>query len=111
MAKRKLIAQINAVNCKLCKKDMLVTKPDLALTPMQVKELTDKGIAVSLPNSKQFLDGQNAQRSNDWSVDPIFRPLIPDLRKMPAVPSGSYPYTLKGRHTYPPHKPPQHPYR
>ena len=73
MAKRKLIAQINAVNCILCKNDMLVTKPDLALTPMQVKELTDKGIAVSLPNSKQFLDGQNAERSNDWSVDPIFR--------------------------------------
>lgn len=72
MARRILKAQLRPVNCKLAGNDVLVTKPGLSMTPSQVKELTDRGIAVSLPNEKQFLDGQNLPTS-DWSVDPVFK--------------------------------------
>ena len=70
MAKRKLVAQLNPVNCKVVDSLELVTKPNLAMTPKQVQELTDRGIAVSLPNEKTFLDGSS---KTDWSIDPIFR--------------------------------------
>ena len=46
MAKRKLIAQLNPVNCKVVDSLELVTKPNLAMTPKQVQELTDRGIAT-----------------------------------------------------------------
>lgn len=72
MALRKLISQIRSVSCKLSSKDMLVTKPDLAITPSQVQELTNKGISVSLPNAKQFLDGNALEAAKGWDVDPIF---------------------------------------
>lgn len=72
MARRIFKAQLRPVNCKLTDNDMLVTKPGLSMTPSQVKELTDRGIAVSLPNEKQFLDGQNLPTS-DWFVDPVFK--------------------------------------
>lgn len=71
MAKRKLIAQLNLVNCKVVDDLELVTKPNLAMTPKQVQELTNRGIAVSLPNEKSFLDGSPS--TTDWSIDPIFR--------------------------------------
>lgn len=71
MAKRKLVAQLNPVNCKVVDALELVTKPNLAMTPKQVQELTDRGIAVSLPNEKSFLDGSSSK--TDWSIDPIFR--------------------------------------
>lgn len=72
MAQRKLIPQIHSINCK-CRGDLeLVTKPGLAMTPKQVQELTDRGIAVSLPNEKSFLDGSSSSKT-DWSIDPIFR--------------------------------------
>ena len=73
MAKRILKAQIRPISCRLSESDNLVTKPNLAMTPSQVKELTDKGIAVSLPNEKQFLDGTTYSGSTDWSVDPVFK--------------------------------------
>ena len=72
MAKRKLVAQLNPVNCKVVDSLELVTKPNLAMTPKQVQELTDRGIAVSLPNEKSFLDGSSSSKT-DWSIDPIFR--------------------------------------
>lgn len=72
MAKRKLIAQLNPVNCKVVDSLELVTKPGLAMTPKQVQALTDRGIAVSLPNEKSFLDGSPSSPT-DWSIDPIFR--------------------------------------
>lgn len=73
MALRKIFAQVKPVTCKRDERiDVLCTKPGLAMTPSQVKELTDKGIAVSLPNEKQFFDGQNPRQS-DWHVDPIFK--------------------------------------
>ena len=69
MANRKLNPLIKTCSCSLCdERDKLVTKPHLAMTPQQCKELTDRGIAVSLPNS-QFLDGE----SNGWDIDPSFR--------------------------------------
>lgn len=71
MAKRKLIAQLSPVNCKVVDSLELVTKPGLAMTPKQVQELTDRGIAVSLPNEKSFLDGSPSSPT-DWSIDPIF---------------------------------------
>lgn len=71
MAKRKFVAQLNPVNCKVVDSLELVTKPGLAMTPKQVRELTDRGIAVSLPNEKSFLDGSSSK--TDWSIDPIFR--------------------------------------
>lgn len=71
MAKRKLVAQLNLVNCKVVDSLELVTKPNLAITPKQVQELTNRGIAVSLPNEKLFLDGSSS--GTDWSIDPIFR--------------------------------------
>ena len=71
MAKRKLIAQLNLVNCKVVDSLELVTKPNLAMTPKQVQELTNRGIAVSLPNEKSFLDGSPSS-ATDWSIDPMF---------------------------------------
>ena len=73
MALRKMLPQINPVSCKLSSKDMLVTKPDLAITPSQVQELTNRGISVSLPNVKQFLDGNSLETAKGWDVDPIFK--------------------------------------
>lgn len=72
MAKRILRAQLNPVCCAISDEDYLVTKPNLAMTPSQVKELTDKGIAVSLPNEKQFLDGSDSKESS-WSIDAAFQ--------------------------------------
>lgn len=72
MAKRKLIAQLTPVNCKVVDPLELVTRANLAMTPKQVQELTDRGIAVSLPNEKSFLDGSPSSPA-DWSIDPIFR--------------------------------------
>lgn len=70
MAKRILQAQLRPCSCRLnTDVDMLATKPGLAMTPSKVKELTDRGIAVSLPNDKTFLDGG----STDWTVDAMFK--------------------------------------
>lgn len=69
MANRKINPVVKTCYCTLLDdRDKLVTKPHLAMTPQQCKELTDRGIAVSLPNS-QFLDGE----STGWDVDPSFR--------------------------------------
>ena len=46
MAKRKLVAQLNPVNCKVVDSLELVTKPNLAMTPKQVQELTERGIVT-----------------------------------------------------------------
>lgn len=48
----------------------MTVQPGLSMTPMQVKELTDKGIPVSLP-AQQFLDSDSD--SSSWSVDPCFQ--------------------------------------
>lgn len=70
MAKRVISPVLKSCACTINPyKDREITKPHLAMTPQQVKELTDRGIAVSLPNG-QFLDGE----SNDgWSIDPVFK--------------------------------------
>ena len=50
MAKRIMKAQIKPVTCKLqIGVDYEITKPNLALTPQNIKDLTDRGIAVNLP--------------------------------------------------------------
>lgn len=70
MAKRVISNGIDVCSCIIDPyKDRDVTKPHLAMTPQQVKELTDRGIAVSLPNG-QFLDGESTE---GWNVDPAFK--------------------------------------
>lgn len=74
MAQRILKAQLNPVTCKLQTGiDYEITKPNLALTPQNIKDLTDRGIAVNLPNEKQFLEGDSISASKSWDVDPVFK--------------------------------------
>lgn len=71
MAKRVFKSQLRPCKCVCCPDvDMLVTKPGLALTPIDIKNLTDKGIAVSLPNAQNFL---NPVEGSSWTVEPAFR--------------------------------------
>ena len=53
----------------MCSSDLF---PSHDMSTKQVQELTDRGIAVSLPNEKSFLDGSPSS-ATDWSIDPIFR--------------------------------------
>lgn len=71
MAKRVFKAQLKPCKC-VCNPelDKLLTKPGLALTPMDIKNLTDKGIAVSLPNAQNFL---SPSEGSSWRVEPEFR--------------------------------------
>lgn len=71
MAKRVFKPQLKPCKC-VCHSDVdrLVTKPGLALTPMDIKNLTDKGVAVSLPNAQNFL---NPTEGSSWTVEPEFR--------------------------------------
>lgn len=74
MAQRILKAQIRPVDYKIDENvDMIVTKPGLSLTPSQIKDLTDRGVAVSLPNAKQFLDTEVSINDHSWEVDPVFK--------------------------------------
>ena len=74
MAKRILKAQIKPCTCKLqTGVDYEITKPNLALTPQNIKELTDRGIAVNLPNEKQFLEGDAISTAKSWDVEPVFK--------------------------------------
>lgn len=50
-------------------KDFEKTKPNLAITPQQIKEMADRGIPVS-PMNVQFID-VNGDAS--WDVEPQFR--------------------------------------
>lgn len=71
MAKRIFKAQLNPCAClhdSLV--DHICTKPGLSLTPGDIKALTDKGIAVSLPNAQNFLAPQEGA---SWNVEPQFR--------------------------------------
>lgn len=61
---------VDVCDCVLSDADKSVTQPHLAMTPQQVKELTDRGIPVSLP-AQQFLDSDSD--SSSWSVDPVFQ--------------------------------------
>ncbi|UCS96028.1 MAG: hypothetical protein [Microviridae sp.] len=71
MAKRIFKAQVRPCKCTLCADiDRLQTKEGLALTPSHVKELTDKGIAVNLPNANGFFSSES---KSDWFVEPQFR--------------------------------------
>lgn len=69
MATRTFDKNVKTCSCSLCEQDKIVTKPHLAMTPQQMKELTDKGIAVSLPNAS-FLDGEG---SRGWDIEPMFK--------------------------------------
>lgn len=70
MAKRILQPQLRPCSCTFCEdRDHLVTKEGLALTPSKIQELTDKGIAVSLPNANNFLSPQDGA---SWNVEPQF---------------------------------------
>lgn len=71
MAKREFKAQLSPCKC-VCNPDLdkLITRPGLALTPMDIKKLTDKGIAVSLPNAQNFL---SPSEGSSWNVEPEFR--------------------------------------
>lgn len=51
--------------------DKEITICGLALTPSQVQDMTDKGIAVSLPN-QDFLDSDGSA-PHDYSVELMFR--------------------------------------
>lgn len=74
MAKRIFQAQLKPVTCKtVTGVDYEITKPNLALTPQNIKDLTDRGIAVNLPNEKQFLEGDSISTAKDWSVEPVFK--------------------------------------
>lgn len=73
MAQRIFAAQLKPCVCVLDpEKDMEITKPNLALTPQNIKELTDRGIAVNLPNEKQFIQGDSI-KAGSWEVEPVFR--------------------------------------
>lgn len=73
MANRKLTAQLRPCSCTFQEDhDHLVTKEGLSLTPSKVKELTDKGVAVSLPNSQNFLS-PSEQGARSWDVEPQFQ--------------------------------------
>lgn len=71
MAKREFKAQLKPCKC-VCNPefDHIVTKPGLALTPSDIKNLTDKGIAVSLPNAQNFLA---PSEGSSWNIEPAFR--------------------------------------
>lgn len=71
MAKRYLRAQIKSCDCTYCESDRLVTKEGLSLTPARIKEMTDRGISVSLPNSQNFVNPTDATSS--WFVEPMFK--------------------------------------
>lgn len=74
MAQRILKAQLKPVICKTeIGRDYEITKPNLALTPQNIKDLTDRGIAVNLPNEKQFLEGDSITLSKTWDVEPVFK--------------------------------------
>ena len=65
-------AQIKPVTCKLqIGVDYEITKPNL--TPQNIKDLTDRGIAVNLPNEKQFLEGDSISSAKSWDVEPVFK--------------------------------------
>jgi hypothetical protein len=71
MAKRIFKAQLNPCQCVHNSEiDHICTKPGLALTPSDIKALTDKGIAVSLPNAQNFLAPQEGA---SWNIEPQFR--------------------------------------
>jgi hypothetical protein len=71
MAKRVFKAQLRPCNCVHNSEfDHLVTKPGLALTPSDIKNLTDKGVAVSLPNAQNFLA---PSEGSTWHIEPEFR--------------------------------------
>lgn len=71
MAKRIFKAQLRPCACVYHPEfDHICTKPGLALTPSDIKNLTDKGIAVSLPNAQNFL---NPAEGSSWTVEPEFR--------------------------------------
>lgn len=57
--------------CKFdVKKDWQRTQEGLAITPAQVKELTDRGIPVSAQNVNFLESGSDV---NSWIVEPQFR--------------------------------------
>ncbi|UCS96091.1 MAG: hypothetical protein [Microviridae sp.] len=71
MAKRVFKAQLRPCKCNLCADiDKLQTKGGLAITPANVKQLTDRGIAVNLPNANGFFTSEG---KSDWFVEPQFR--------------------------------------
>lgn len=51
-------------------KDWQRTQNDLAITPAQVKELTDRGIPVAAQNVPFLESGSDV---NSWTVEPQFR--------------------------------------
>lgn len=72
MAKRILKAQLSPCNCTCAENhDHLFTQENLAITPQRVKDLTDRGIAVNLPNSNQFLNPSDSTKS--WNIEPQFK--------------------------------------
>lgn len=71
MAKRVFKSQLRPCKCVFHPDiDRLITKPGLALTPSDIKNLTDKGIAVSLPNAQNFLA---PGEGSSWHLEPEFR--------------------------------------
>ena len=74
MAKRIFLAQVKPVTCKIViGVDYEITKPNLSLTPQNIKDLTDRGIAVNLPNEKQFLEGDSISTAKSWDIEPVFK--------------------------------------
>ena len=73
MATRKLNAGSNKL--ATCNKLNLYEKPvqsGLALTPQMVKEMTERGLAVSTPNIGQVQDNSGIPRG-DWFLEPQYR--------------------------------------
>lgn len=65
----------NKVKCCVCMVrpdvDKEMTLGDLAMTPSQIKQLSDKGVACSMPNL-DYLDSDGAPK-HDYSVSGMFR--------------------------------------
>lgn len=62
--------EYKTATCNIYDKYEKPVQGGLALTPQKVKELTDKGLAVSTPN-QGFND--DPQFSDSWFIEPQFR--------------------------------------
>lgn len=66
---RKLTKGFRSCECKFDpSRDYMDVIPDASMSPTQLKELADRGIAISNANLEINIDGKNT-----WSVPPAFK--------------------------------------
>lgn len=67
MANRKPNPNGKTCKCVVCDCDHEITKEGLAMTPSQVRALTNAGVAVSLPAGEYLTSS-----SDGWRIEPMF---------------------------------------